>query len=110
MVQESPDKARDKGPLLVLVFAAVVLLPEPGLAAGTGVVDGFCVADGVGAGVVPGDGDFGVLWSLVEDELLPSVKIIYFPSDEVEKAYTGFVVVSTTTLALLGSDIFAMRI
>ena len=65
-MQVSPDAVMDKGPLLVLAPDAFEELPFPPVLAGTGVVEGFGVADGAGeegAGVVLGEtgGVFPVL-------------------------------------------------
>ena len=90
-VQVSPDIEIDNGPLLFFdATIGLLLLPSPVLAAGTGVVEGFGVVDGVGVGVGVGvvlcEGGVLVLGLLLDDELLPSVKTIALPSDEVEKA------------------------
>ncbi|MGI6124031.1 MAG: hypothetical protein ACOYIG_07540, partial [Acetivibrionales bacterium] len=93
ITQDSPDIFHDKGPLSV--FVGVVgdnTLSSPVLGvevAGIDVVEGLGVVefdgDGVGVGLLLGTGVWLGLGVLFDVELLPSVKTMDLPSDEVEK-------------------------
>jgi len=123
--QVSPVIDQERGPFFVMT---TVLSPDPPGAAGddeAGTVcegfgvadaedDGFGVAEGEGAGVAEADG-FGVGVAVdegvpVPDELPFRTRTTDFLSDDGPIVYTGFLVVSTTTLVRRGSERLAIRI